>query len=73
MPGDLAESAADAYEFVTLKRLQWQSRQKGAAEPNLVNPREMNRLERTFLVEALKTIVRVEEQVRGHYGGVAIE
>ncbi len=73
LPVDLAGSAADAYEFVTLKRLQWQSRQKDAAEPNLVNPREMNRLERTFLVEALKTIVRVEEQVRGHYGGVAIE
>ena len=72
LPGDLAESAAGAYEFVTLKRLQWQSRQKDTTEPNRVDPRAMNRLERTFLLEALKTIVRVEQEVRGHYGGVTI-
>ena len=73
LPADLAEAAAGAYELVMLKRLQWQSRQRDAAEPNVVDPRAMNRLERTFLVEALKTIVRVEQQVRGDYGGVAIE
>ena len=73
LPGDLAESAADAYEFVMLKRLRWQSRQKDSAEPNRIDPREMNRLERTFLVEALKTIDRVEQQVRGDYGGAVIQ
>lgn len=73
LPADLAESAAAAYEFVTLKRLQWQSRRKDAPEPNVVDPREMNRLERTFLVESLKTIVRVEQQVRGDYGDVTID
>ncbi len=73
LPADLAESAAAAYEFVMLKRLQWQLRRKDAGEPNVVDPKAMNRLERTFLVEALKTIVRVEEEVRGHYGGVTIQ
>ena len=73
LPVDVAESAADAYEFVMLKRLRWQSHRKDSAEPNRIDPREMNRLERTFLVEALKTIDRVEQQVRGDYGGAVIQ
>ena len=56
-----------------LKRLRWQSHRKDSAEPKRIDPREMNRLERTFLVEALKTIDRVEQQVRGDFGGAVIQ
>ncbi|MCZ6533809.1 MAG: DUF294 nucleotidyltransferase-like domain-containing protein [SAR324 cluster bacterium] len=74
IPGDLADAARAAYDFVMVLRIRQHFRQQaqGESPSNLIDFKNLNRLQGHFLINALQTIADFEGFIQDKYGGLEV-
>ncbi len=74
VPAGLAHACGSAYDFLMLLRIRQHFRQQSRnQEPsNLIDLSDLNPLRRRFLVEALETVMELQDHVIYQFGGVEV-
>jgi CBS domain-containing protein len=74
VPEDLARAARSAYDHLMLLRIRqhFAQQERGEAPSNELVPEDLNPLRRRFLVEAIQTVMDLQDYVYEKYGGVPI-
>lgn len=72
LPDGLANAVGSAYDYLMLLRIRqhFAQQDRGIEPSNLVIVEELNPLLRRFLVEALQTVIDLQDHVFNQYGGV---
>ncbi len=71
-PTPLAQSAANAYDFLMLQRLRQNLRGMARGRPpsNTLHTASLNPLQRRFLLDALRVVMEVQDHVMVEFGGI---
>jgi CBS domain-containing protein len=74
LPPELARAAHRAYDFLMLLRIRQHFAQETRGEPptNALRLERLDPLQRRFLIEALRTVLELQDHVVDQYGGIPL-